>query len=34
MVISISVRYNGGFVPDIILFVFTAYIIVYYYYHV
>ena len=51
MVINISVQYNGGFLPDIILltqgyyhwgtrlisgsgFVFIAYVIVYYYYHV
>ena len=51
MVINISVQYNGGLLPDIILltqdfyhwgtrlkpcsgFVFIAYVIVYYYYHV
>ena len=44
MVIHISVQYNGGFLPDIILltqgyyhcsgFVFIAYVIIYYYYHV
>ena len=53
MVTSISVQYNGGLLPDIILltqgyylwdtrlntmyrsgFVFIAYVIVYYYYHV
>ena len=42
MVINISVQYNGGFLPDIILltqvycsgFVFIAHLIVYYYYHV
>ena len=51
MAINISVQYNGGLLPDIILlaqgychwgtrsipcsgFVFTAYVTVYYYYHV
>ena len=53
MAINVSVQYNGGLLPDIILltqgyyhwgtrlntmycsgFVFTAYVIVYYYYHV
>ena len=42
MAINISVQYNGGLFPDVILltqgyyprFVFTAYVTVYYYYHV